>query len=154
MEAPGSAPPKPRAAACWSPTEARIFNVRRPTWQSPTSAAEEHNRGIVVTLVIPGFIKTDITAHALTGSGDSFGRVLSVYDDAMSADECAQHIMRAAAARKQEAVIGGVETWMIQLKRWFPRTHALVIRSHPVQTRNRMLGSIPILGRRWRTPKS
>ncbi len=116
--------------------------------------AEEYDRGIVVTLVIPGFIKTDITAHALTGSGGSYGRVLSVYDNAMSADECARKIVQAVTTRRQEVVIGGVETWMIQLKRWLPRIHAMVIRSHPVRTRNKILGRIPILGRRWRTPKS
>jgi NAD(P)-dependent dehydrogenase (short-subunit alcohol dehydrogenase family) len=34
--------------------------------------AEEHERGIVVTFIVPGFIKTD-TAHALTGSAAASG---------------------------------------------------------------------------------
>lgn len=112
--------------------------------------AEEHDRGIVVTLVVPGFIKTDITAHALTGSGACFGRVLSIYHNAMTADECARQILPAVARHRQEVVIGGIDTWMLHLKRWFPRLHAVVIRSHPVRVRNRMFGWIPVVGKKWR----
>ncbi len=115
--------------------------------------AEEHNRGIVVTFVVPGFIKTDITAHALTGSGGTFGRVLPLYRNAMSPDECARRILRAVARRRQEVLVGGAEVWTVYLKRWFPRALAVVARSHPVRLRNRLLGWIPILGRRWRPPK-
>ena len=114
--------------------------------------AEEHDRGIGVTLVVPGFIRTDITAHALTGSGGSFGRVLGIYDTAMSPEECARRILRAAARRREEVLIGGAEIWTVYLKRWLPRVLSAVVRSHPVQMRNKLLGLIPILGRRWRSP--
>jgi len=114
--------------------------------------AEEHDRGIVVTFIIPGFIKTDITAHALTGSGGSFGRVLPIFRHAMEPDECARQILRAVARRRPEVLVGGTEVWTVYLKRWFPRTLAVVVRSHPVQLRNRLLGWIPVLGRRWRPP--
>ena len=115
--------------------------------------AEEHDRGIVVTFIVPGFIKTEITAHALTGSGGSFGRVLGIYRNAMGPDECARRILRAVARCRQEVLVGGAEIWTVYLKRWFPRTLAVVVRSHPVQVRNRLLGWIPILGRRWRSLK-
>ena len=115
--------------------------------------AEEHERGIVVTFIVPGFIKTDITAHALTGSGGSFGRVLPIYRNAMGPDECARRILRAVGRRRQEVLVGGVEVWTVYLKRWFPSALAVVVRSHPVRLRNRLLGWIPILGRRWRPPK-
>lgn len=110
--------------------------------------AEEHERGIVVTLVVPGFIKTDITAHALTGSGGTFGRVLPIYHNAMSADECARQMLVAVARQRQEVLIGGVDVWMVHLKRWLPRLLALVVRSHPVKLRNRLLDGIPMRRRR------
>jgi short-subunit dehydrogenase len=115
--------------------------------------AEEHDRGIVVTFIVPGFIRTDITAHALTGSGASFGRVLPIYRHAMDPDECARRILRAVARRRQEVLVGGAETWTVYLKRWFPSALAVVVRSHPVRLRNRLLGWIPIFGRRWRSPE-
>jgi len=114
--------------------------------------AEEFDRGIAVTFIVPGFIKTDITAHALTGSGGSFGRVLPVFQNAMSPDECARRILRAVVRRRQEVLVGGIEVWSVYLKRWFPRVLAIVVRSHPVRLRNKVFGWIPILGRRWRTP--
>ena len=114
--------------------------------------AEEHARGIVVTFVVPGFIRTDITAHALTGSGGAFGRVLPIYRNAMDPDECARRILRAVVRRRQEVLIGGVEVWTVYLKRWFPRLMAMVVRRHPVRVRNKLLGWIPILGQRWRPP--
>lgn len=112
--------------------------------------AEEHDQGIVVTFIVPGFIRTEITAHALTGSGDSFGRVLPIYSHAMDPEKCARRILRAVARRRQEVLVGGVEVWTVYLKRWFPRALAVVVRSHPVRLRNRLLGWIPVLGRRWR----
>jgi len=115
--------------------------------------AEEHDRGIVVTIVVPGFIRTEITAHALTGSGGSFGRVLSIYRTAMGADECARRILRGVARRSEEVLVGGAEIWTVRLKRWFPRVLSVVVRSHPVRVRNKLLGWIPILGQRWRSPE-
>ncbi len=114
--------------------------------------AEEHNRGIAVTFVVPGFIKTDITAHAVTGSGGSYGRVLAIYRTAMEPQECARRILRAVARRRAEVLVGGAEVWTVPLKRWFPRALAVLVRSHPVRVRNRLLGWIPIFGRRWRLP--
>jgi dehydrogenase/reductase SDR family member 7B len=115
--------------------------------------AEEHDQGIAVTLVVPGFIRTDITAHALTGSGESFGRVLPLYRDAMGPDECARRILRAVARRRPEVLVGGAEVWTVYLQRWFPSALALLVRSHPVRLRNRLLGWIPFLGRRWGPPR-
>jgi len=115
--------------------------------------AEEHDRGIVVTFIVPGFIRTDITAHALTGSGGSFGRVLPIYRNAMDPDECARRILRAVARRRPEVLVGGAEVWTVYLERWWPSLLAAVVRSHPVRLRNRLLGWVPFLGRRWRSPR-
>jgi NAD(P)-dependent dehydrogenase (short-subunit alcohol dehydrogenase family) len=39
-----------------------------------TLRGEEREHGIRVTILIPGFVRTEITANALTGSGERFGR--------------------------------------------------------------------------------
>ena len=117
-----------------------------------TLRGEEREHGIVVTMIIPGFIRTEITAHALTGSGRPFGRVLPMYREAMTAEECAARILRGVAREKQEVLVGGIEMATIYLQRWFPAIASRVIWGHPVRLRNRLLASIPILGRRARTP--
>jgi dehydrogenase/reductase SDR family member 7B len=101
---------------------------------------------------VPGFIKTDITAHAVTGSGVSFGRVLPIFRTAMEPEQCARRILPAVARHRQEVLVGGAEVWSVLLKRWFPRALAFLVRSHPVRMRNRLLGWIPLIGRRWRHP--
>jgi dehydrogenase/reductase SDR family member 7B len=116
--------------------------------------AEEHDRGIDVTFVVPGFIKTEITAHAVTGSGVSFGRILPIFETAMEPEECARRILPAVAQHRAEVLVGGAEVWTVTLKRWFPRVLAVLVRSHPVRMRNRLLGWIPLVGRRWRSPDS
>jgi dehydrogenase/reductase SDR family protein 7B len=117
-----------------------------------TLRGEEREHGIAVTIIIPGFIRTEITAHALTGSGRPFGRVLPIYRDAMTPEECAARILRGVAQGDQEVLVGGVEMTTVYLQRWFPGIASRVIWGHPVRLRNRLLASIPILGRRYRTP--
>lgn len=110
--------------------------------------AEEHDRGIAVTFVVPGFINTDITANAMTGHGGRYGRVLPIFRRAMEPRECARRILVAVARGRAEVLVGGAEVWTVYLKRWFPRVLAVLVRSHPERMRNRLLRWIPRLGRR------
>jgi short-subunit dehydrogenase len=104
-----------------------------------TLRGEERDRGIAVTIVIPGFIRTEITAHALTGTGERFGRVLPLYHEAMTAEECADRILRAVARDRREVLVGGPELWTVHLHRLSPWLAALVVWGHPVRLRNRLL---------------
>jgi short-subunit dehydrogenase len=113
-----------------------------------TLRGEECEAGIAVTIVVPGFIRTDITAHALTGTGEPFGRVLPVYHDAMTADDCATRILRAVARDRREVLVGGLETWTVYLHRLSPRLATLVVWGHPVRWKNRLLAPWWALRRR------
>jgi short-subunit dehydrogenase len=113
-----------------------------------TLRGEERERGIAVTIVVPGFIRTAITAHALTGTGERFGHVLPLYHDAMTAEECAAGILRAVARDRREVLIGGLEVWTVYLHRLSPRLAALVVWGHPVRLRNRLLAPWRQLRRR------
>lgn len=100
--------------------------------------AEMHDLGIRVTIVVPGFIRTPITEHALIASGQQYGKMLQVHAEGMSAEECASRIVDAVARGKEELLVGNLEIATVYLHRWFPRLMARVIRSHPVQLRNRL----------------
>jgi dehydrogenase/reductase SDR family protein 7B len=108
--------------------------------------AELHGAGVHVTIVIPGFIRTPITEHALTGTGAPYGRSLAIHERGMSAAECADRILRAVAAGKEEALVGGSEILTVYLNRLFPRLLARIVRSHPVRTKERWLSRLP-----WRS---
>lgn len=108
-----------------------------------TLRGEEREHGITVTIVIPGFIRTEITAHALTGTGQPFGKVLPMYREAMTADRCAARILRAVARHKKEVLVGGMEMSTVYLQRWLPGLLSRLVWGHPVKLRNRLRRLIP-----------
>ncbi|RZK49970.1 MAG: SDR family oxidoreductase [Pedobacter sp.] len=85
-----------------------------------------------VTLICPGFIKTAVTLNALTADGSAQGTMDDAQANGMSATDCAQKIVKAIAAKKAEAYIGGKETIGIYLKRFFPSLFQKIIRKAKV----------------------
>src|SRR5437773_3928421 len=90
--------------------------------------AEVAKDGIVITIVCPGYIRTNVSRNALTGNGKAFGKMDSTHERAMRPEEAARRIVNAIANRKQEIVIGGMERWAVPLKRFFPRLVSRMVR--------------------------
>lgn len=105
--------------------------------------AEVFDRGLRVTIVVPGFIRTSIAEHALTGEGRPYGRNLGVHERGMDPDDCARRIVRDVSRGKEEILVGKSEMATVYLNRLFPRLLARMIRSHPVRTRERWLSRLP-----------
>jgi short-subunit dehydrogenase len=95
--------------------------------------AEQETEDIRVTIVIPGLVNTNISLNALKGDGTKYGRMLESLTNGISADECAQGIIQAVAARKNEALIGGSEIYSVWVKRFFPGLFSYLIRKHPLK---------------------
>lgn len=76
--------------------------------------------GIKVTIVCPGFIKTDISLNALTGDGKPYEKMDQAQLNGMLPEDCAQKILEAIAKDQQEVLIGGSEIVAVYLKRFFP----------------------------------
>jgi len=94
--------------------------------------AEHYNDNIGVTIVCPGFIKTQVSINALTGDGSKQNKMDETTGAGMSAEECAKRIVSAVKSNKYEVAIGGFETFGIKLKRFFPRIFANFIRKAKV----------------------
>jgi short-subunit dehydrogenase len=90
--------------------------------------AEVGKDGIAITIICPGYIRTNVSRNALTGNGTAFGKMDSTHEGAMRPEECARKIIDAVASRKQEVVIGGKEAWAVPLKRFFPRVVSRMVR--------------------------
>lgn len=75
---------------------------------------------IKITLICPGFIRTNVSINALTGSGSSQGTMDEATGKGMEPEVLAQKILRAIAAGKEEAYFGGKEVLGVYLKRFFP----------------------------------
>jgi short-subunit dehydrogenase len=104
--------------------------------------AEVFARGLRITFVIPGIIRTPIIQRALTGGGAPYAKSMPAYERGMDPDACAQRILRAVARGKEEVSIGGSETLTLYLKRFFPSLHSAFIRNHPVRYLNRLKGRL------------
>jgi short-subunit dehydrogenase len=83
--------------------------------------AEEERNGIHVTMVCPGYIRTEISLSALRGDGRKHARMDSELAHGMPADKCARQILRGVARRKREIVVAAPrEKTLVYIKRFFP----------------------------------
>src|SRR5258708_2955628 len=90
--------------------------------------AEEERNGVHVTMVCPGYIRTDISLSALRGDGRKHAKMDSELAHGMPADECARQILRGIVRKKKEIVVAGVrEKSLVYVKRFIPTLLARMI---------------------------
>ncbi|MCC5942450.1 MAG: SDR family oxidoreductase [Balneolaceae bacterium] len=82
---------------------------------------EMYEHDVHVTLVCPGFVKTNVTVNALTADGDTYNKMDDAQKTAMSAEEFARKLMPKLAKLKEEVYIGGYEILSVYVKRLSPR---------------------------------
>ncbi len=94
----------------------------------------EHEKdNILVTLVCPGFIKTNVAVNALTADGTPQRSNDHATSKGMEVHLFAKKMIHAVAKKKFEVFIGGKEIMGIYLKRFFPKwLHYVVQRSKVV----------------------
>ncbi len=94
--------------------------------------AENYKENIQVTLICPGFIKTDISKNALTATGERQGTMDDATNKGMTPEVLAKKILTAVRKNKEEVIIGGTETIAVYLKRFFPGLLSKIIRKAKV----------------------
>lgn len=96
--------------------------------------AELHDDNISVLLICPGFIQTNISINALTGSGEKLGTMDKATAAGLTPKQCAKQIVEGIISNKQEMVIGGMkEKFGIITKRFFPSLFSVLIRKMAVK---------------------
>lgn len=84
---------------------------------------EVSHLGIKVTTITPGYIRTSISANAISGDGSAYGKVDSNIGAGMDVADCAKVIMRGFEQGKPEIAVGkGSEMHALWIKRFFPKT--------------------------------
>ena len=84
--------------------------------------SEVTHLNIKVSTITPGFIRTNISKNALVGDGSALGVTDSNIAKGISAEECAQVIIKGLAKGKSEIAVGrGMEMHTLWIKRLFPR---------------------------------
>lgn len=94
--------------------------------------AEEFDSGIRVTLVMPGFVRTQVSVNALTADGSAQGTMDDAQQSAMPAEECAERLLKAVQRGRDQVIIAGREKAGIYLKRWSPALYRRLIRNMKV----------------------
>ena len=96
------------------------------------SLRSEIDPKIGISIICPGFIKTNVTLNALTANGTRQNTMDHAQANGMSADECAAQILRAIKSGKEEVYIGGKEKYAVLLKRFLPGVFSKIVRKAKV----------------------
>ncbi|MCK6617811.1 MAG: SDR family oxidoreductase [Cyclobacteriaceae bacterium] len=92
------------------------------------------SKNIHVTLICPGWIRTNITLNALTGDGSALKKMDTTTDRGMKPEVFAKKMVRAIEKKKEEVYIGGVkENLAVVVKRFFPKVFSKIIRKAKVR---------------------
>jgi short-subunit dehydrogenase len=90
--------------------------------------AEVHDDGIGVTLVCPGFVKTNVASNALYPDGTPLGP--EAEEKGIPPEQCATAIADGIEQNKAEFTVGGWETMGVYLKRFVPALFRRFIRRY------------------------
>ena len=91
--------------------------------------AENHKNNISVTLVCPGFVKTNISINALTGDGTAQNKMDTATKNGIEPNRFAKLMAKAIYAKKEEVYIAGLKEKLgIYTKRFFPKVLSVMIR--------------------------
>jgi dehydrogenase/reductase SDR family member 7B len=98
-----------------------------------TLRAEHFQENIAVTMICPGFIRTNVSINAITADGSTLGKMDEAQEKGMSPEDCAAEIFSAITRKKEEVNIGGKETLAVYVKRFFPGVFSKIIKKAKVR---------------------
>ena len=90
--------------------------------------AEVFADGIQVNIVCPGFVRTEVSRHALTGDGSQHGQMDEATARGIAPEAASEAILKAVAAGREETYVGGREVAGVYLKRFAPTLLSRIIR--------------------------
>lgn len=96
--------------------------------------AEVWKEKVLVTLVCPGWIRTNVTLNALTGDGSKLNQMDKTTEHGLSSAYCAKKVIEAIEKKKEEVYIGGTkEVFAVYTKRFFPMLFSRIVRKAKVR---------------------
>ncbi|MBS1951159.1 MAG: Oxidoreductase [Cytophagales bacterium] len=94
----------------------------------------KESKHVYVTLICPGWVRTNITLNALTGDGRKLNKMDKTTAKGLSPKICAERIVAAIQKKKEEVYIGGAkEVFAVYLKRFFPLLFSKAVRRMAVR---------------------
>ncbi len=84
--------------------------------------------GVEITMLVPGWVRTEISEQALEADGSRHGRMDAGQERGISAEECARRAMPAIRRGRPERLIGGIECGGVYLNRLWPGLFKKILR--------------------------
>lgn len=88
--------------------------------------------GLEITMLVPGWVRTEISEQALEADGTRHGRRDAGQEKGISARECAERAMPAIIKGLPEQLIGGIECGGVYLNRLWPGLFKKLLRRHGI----------------------
>lgn len=85
--------------------------------------AENVSNKILVSMIIPGRIKTNISVNAIGKDGNAHNKMDDGQDAGMEVEKAAKIIVRRLQKERKEILVGGSEMIMVHIRRFFPRLY-------------------------------
>lgn len=89
--------------------------------------AEVARKGIKVTLILPGFVQSDISKNSLDAHGKPRGKAANMRN-AMPADVAARKMANAIARGQEHYEFGGIERFAVPVRMFAPRVYSYAIK--------------------------
>ena len=89
---------------------------------------EVYKYNIKVDVICPGFVQTDMSKNALTGTGKPQNTMDKGTQNGVTPEYLAKKMLKAIRKDRQEKAIGNKEIYGILIKRFFPKLAAVLIR--------------------------
>ena len=94
---------------------------------------EVHDENIKVTMICPGFIRTNVSINALTEKGEKLNQMDQAQANGMPVDKFSRKMIRAIEKDKSEVYIGGKEKYGVLVKRFLPSLFNILVRKASVR---------------------
>ena len=88
---------------------------------------EVARKGVKVTIILPGFVQSDISKNSLDAQGNPRGKA-TLPTTAMRADVAARKIVKATAQGKEEYAFGGVERFAVPIRTFAPGIYSYAMK--------------------------
>lgn len=85
--------------------------------------AENVANKILVSMIIPGRVKTNISINALDEYGNAHNKMDEGQEKGLSAEQAAIIIVKKLGKEKKEILVGGKELLMVHIRRFFPKLY-------------------------------
>jgi dehydrogenase/reductase SDR family protein 7B len=95
--------------------------------------SEHYDDKIHVSLICPGYIRTNISYNALMGNGEKQDSMDNAQENGMAPEKFARLTLKAIKSKKEEVYIGGFKEKLgIYVKRYFPKVFSIMVRKMSV----------------------